>query len=197
MAICPVCDRPVMFEFQCAPAGAGKNVGQFVNEGFNGDPFAPSFQQQRQGAGIGLLSVKRTLPGAVETVIPDHVPENVGAAFSEGLKAREAGLLPSAVYNLRKSLERTVRDRDPEGKGGLKMRIKKMSEDGKIPSTLVDLAHTVRAEGNVEVHEEETWTPEQVQELIDFSILLLTYVYTLPNRIAAIAEHRGKPAGER
>jgi hypothetical protein len=195
-AQCGVCFRPVMFEIESIPAAQPTVVGMF-RPNFQQDPFSPSGLSILRQNGIQEVKVKRTLPEPPPIVAPEHVPGPVEAAFLEGLQARDAGLLPSAVYNIRKCLERAVRDRDPAGTGFLKARIKKLETDNKIPPTLVDLAHTVRAEGNVEVHEDEEWTPEQVEELIDFARLFFTYLYTLPARIDAIAAKRGKPADQR
>ena len=194
VGICPICDRPTFFLVQAVPSG--RSAGPVFN-GYEGDPFVPHAATHRKNHGIEAIGITGTIPAPAAIRVPSDTPANVTAALEEGLKAWDASLLPSAVYNLRKALERAVRDLDPSGNGGLKARIKKLSDDGRIPSTLVNLAHTVRAEGNTEVHEDEAWTPEQVEELVEFARLLLTYVYTLPRQIEAIATKRGATADKR
>ncbi len=193
-ALCPVCAIPTMFVIETNPPGQ-QAINAFL--GYGGDPFAPSAGGHLRSQSLAAVRIARTVPAPPDHTVPEFVPDNVASAFLEGLKARDTGMLPSAVYNLRKALERTVRDKNPAGTGGLKNRVKELEKLQMLPSTLVDLAHTVRAEGNVEVHEDEDWSAEQVQELIDFTVLLLTYLYSLPVRISAIAEHRGKPAAAR
>ena len=193
--VCPICRTPTTFVVVGVPE-TQPSVG--IVGGYDGDPFnGVGAAGVLRNHGLSSIRIERTIPPPPTTQVPESVPPNISQPFLEGLRARDSNMLPSAVYNLRKALERTVRQQDPQGSGGLKSRIKALADGQKIPPTLVALAHTVRAEGNVEVHEDEDWTPAQVQELIDFTVLLLTYVFTLPVRIAAIAEHRGAPAAER
>jgi len=192
---CPVCGKLTTFQFSSRPIGL--DVSNIVGPGYDGDPFAAPLWLVEQKTRATAIIVRQTFPPPPSNTAPAHVPESVSKPFLEGVTARDANLISSAVYNMRKALERTVHQQDAEGTGTLKTRIKRLAEQQKIPPTLVDLAHTVRAEGNVEVHEDEDWTAEQVQELIDFTSLLLTYVYTLPVKIGLIAEHRGKAAEKR
>ena len=77
-----------------------------------------------------------------------------------------------------------------------KARIRRLSADQRVPPALIDLAHTVRAEGNVGVHEEE-WTEEEAKKLIDFARLFFIYVYTLPAGVKEVETVRGAPADQR
>lgn len=195
-AICPVCRRPTLFRIATTPPG--RNPLQFFDPNSNSDAFGQAAREHlNRHGGISDYSVKMTWPAPQEIDVPSNTPANVASALAEGLQARAVNLINSAVYNLRKAVERAVKDRDPSGTGSLKARIKALAAKQSLPTTLVDLFHTVRAEGNTEVHEDEVWTAEQVDELIEFTRLLLVYLYTLPAQISAIAAHRGAAPGDR
>lgn len=64
---------------------------------------------------------------------------------------------------------------------------------------LQEWAHQVRLGGNDAAHDEEPFTKEEAEELLDFTELYLTYVYTLPGRLAerkarAVAAKAATPA---
>jgi hypothetical protein len=195
VGICPICKKPTLFAIETKPAG--KNVSLYFSQNWHGDALGPSARQQAGTQNLGHYEIVETMPAPDTVEVPPNTPPRVADAFTEGLQARAAGLVSSAVYNLRKAVERAVKDKHPSGSGMLKARITALAAAQNLPTTLVELFHTVRAEGNVEVHEDETWTPEQVSELIEFTRLLLVYLYTLPAQIDAIATHRGAAPGAR
>ncbi|ABO60854.1 hypothetical protein AQ808_03620 [Burkholderia pseudomallei] len=65
----------------------------------------------------------------------------------------------------------------------LEKRIDRLADAGKITQDLKIWAHRVRLDGNDALHEEEEFTRESATELMEFTRLLLTYLYTLPEKI--------------
>lgn len=128
--------------------------------------------------------------------VPEHVPENVASAYVDGLKALDAGLWEAGAFSIRKALERAVRTFVPDGNDGLKARIRRLSGSQQVPPAMIELAHTVRAEGNVAVHE-EAWTAIEARQLADFAYLLFTYIFALPAQVKAVALERGADAEQR
>ncbi len=63
-------------------------------------------------------------------------------------------------------------------------RIDALARAGRLTEDLRAWAHQIRLDGNDAVHG-DSFTKEQAEELLDFTELFLTYVYTLPARLAA------------
>ncbi|HDR9877483.1 TPA: DUF4145 domain-containing protein [Burkholderia cenocepacia] len=65
----------------------------------------------------------------------------------------------------------------------LEKRIDKLAAERKITDDMKTWAHRVRLDGNDALHEEEEFTKESATELMEFTSLLLIYLYTLPEKI--------------
>lgn len=191
--ICGVCQRPTLFVIK---SGNGANALEFFQSNWTGDPFAQAAQVVMASKSIGPVQVERTYPDAPQFEAPDHVPPNVGTAYAEGLKALDAGLYSGAAFSIRQSLERAVRVFVPDGNDGLKSRIRRLASAQQLPEALIALAHTVRAEGNVAVHE-ETWSVSEARQLAHFARLLFVYLFTLPAQVQQVATERGAQAEQR
>lgn len=73
-------------------------------------------------------------------------------------------------------------------------RIDALAKRGRLTEDLRTWAHEVRLGGNDAAHDEDPFTKEEAAELLDFVELYLTYVYTLPGRLAA--RRRPKEGGD-
>ena len=194
-AICGVCYRPTLFVIRTKP-NAGVDASAILGPGFNGDPFVHADAGALKAQGVTGLLIEQTYPPPPPTSAPPNVPPKVEAAFVDGLKAFDAGLYPAAAFSVRQALERAIRSFVPDGTDGLKARIKRLDGKHQVPPSLVELAHAVRAEGNVAVHEED-WTRDDAAKLIEFARLLFVYIFTLPAEVMAVATNRGAAAAER
>ena len=74
-------------------------------------------------------------------------------------------------------------------------RIDALATKGVITQDLREWAHQIRLDGNDAVHDEDPFKKEEAEELLDFTELFLTYVYTLPGRLAAKKRPHAPPAG--
>jgi Domain of unknown function (DUF4145) len=93
----------------------------------------------------------------------------------------------AATKDLMKDQAKQIRDLAP--------RIDALATAGKLTEDLRAWAHQIRLDGNNAVHDEKPFTKEEAEELLDFTELFLTYVYTLPGRLAAKKKpHDAPPA---
>jgi hypothetical protein len=194
LGFCGVCQRPTLFRVRVGPPDKIRDALALLNG--DRDPFAEHYAIARRQHGIQSLTITETLPPAPQFAVPEHVPESVATTYLEGLKALDAGLWEAGAFSVRKALERAVRHFVPDGNDGLKGRIKRLAGAQQVPPAIIELAHTVRAEGNVAVHE-ESWSPEEARQLAHFAALLFTYIFTLPEQVKRVAAERGAEAGDR
>ncbi|CAM2147665.1 DUF4145 domain-containing protein [Pararobbsia alpina] len=86
----------------------------------------------------------------------------------------------------RRCLEIALKQHSPDVEAWkLEKRIDKLAAEGRITKDLQAWAHRVRLDGNDALHEEEEFTKESAAELMQFTELLLVYLYTLPEKIKA------------
>jgi hypothetical protein len=78
--------------------------------------------------------------------------------------------------------------------GTIQRRIDALAGAGRLTSDLRDWAHEVRIAGNDAAHDIAPFTPEEADELLGFTDLYLTYVYSLPGRLK---ERRERAAAEK
>lgn len=89
-----------------------------------------------------------------------------------------------------KALETGLKWRFPGIVGMLDKRIKKLVEDGLLPSEIGDWAHQVRIVRNDAIHDETPVSEGDMEDARNFADSVLRYVITLPT---AVATRRGKP----
>ena len=190
VARCAVCERHTLFAFKVMPLD--KNFGDFLNN--QNDLLSRDLTGS--GNGFKSIDVDRTYPEAAVSQAPEHLPSNVTKPFIDGQDVFTIGKFENAAFSVRQALERAVKHIDPSVEGSLKAKIKQLGEKGLVTKDLVELAHTVRTEGNVAVHEED-WTKDEAHQLIEFARLFFVYVFTLPAQVKRVAAERGGPADQR
>jgi hypothetical protein len=132
-------------------------------------------------------------PEIETSLVPEALPDNVSASFVEAEKAIANGLYSSAGACYRKSVERALKVLHPEGKGTLSARIRQLSNSQRLPETLIGLLDHVRIFGNLSVHDEdEDPTKDDCDIARDFTRLFLTYSFSLPAKIAKLANEIGQ-----
>ena len=90
----------------------------------------------------------------------------------------------------RKALEAGLKHICPNAKGNLVDRIKEAAKAGKISQDIADGANRVRLGGNEAAHStDEQFTPEEAEELYDFTRILMMSLFTLPGMLE---EWKGK-----
>ena len=114
--------------------------------------------------------------------IPEHLPENVHTYYLEAVNSVKSS--PNAAGAMfRKTLDTGLKKIDPGAKGRLIDRIKSATKTGKITQDMADWADRIRLDGNDAAHEEDSFTPQQAEELHLFTRLVMMYLFSLPGML--------------
>ena len=119
-------------------------------------------------------------------IIPDGLPEKVQRVYKEAEKTFEAGIWGAAMERYRKAIEQACKDKG-QTSGKLVAKIKKLRDTGQITQDLNDWAHEIRIVGNEAAHDDPLPDDNAKKEATDirlFCELFMTYVYTLPKKLA-------------
>ena len=131
---------------------------------------------------------------------PEHLPEDVAAAFQEGAKCMAIGCHNAAASMFRLCLDLTTKPLLPDSndasleqpskrqKFNLNDRIDWLILQQKIAPDLSQLAHGIRQDGNDGAHD-GSLTENDAADLLDFAISLLERQFTEPERLR-LAEQR-------
>lgn len=137
---------------------------------------------------------------------PDHLPDEIAAAFNEGAKCLTVGCYNAAAAMFRLCIDHATRgllpteDRDglnSKTRRSLGLRMQWLFKQGLLPAALEELSTCVREDGNDGAHV-GSLTAEESEDLLDFSTALLERLFTEPERLKAATlrrdKRRGKPA---
>jgi hypothetical protein len=123
-------------------------------------------------------------PKADKIESPEHIPERAARAFDEGSDCLVRGNATAAAAMFRRCLEIALKEHSPDIEAWkLEKRIDKLFTEGRITVDLKEWAHRIRLEGNDALHEAEEFTAETASEMMEFTRMVLMYLYTLPERI--------------
>ena len=124
-----------------------------------------------------------TVPGPL---IPENLPPDVERIYlaAERNYPTEGNEEPAgAMY--RKALDVGLKKIDPDTKGVLAVRIKKLTEDGKLTSDIQEWSGHIRVLGNEAAHDEEPPSRDELKDLRSFTEMVMRYLFTLPAMVAA------------
>jgi hypothetical protein len=143
----------------------------------------------------GFLLIER-YPEPKPSKAPDHVPDGIAVYFieaSDGLKRAahtSSGMMSRKVIDV--STKRQLGKESGKYRDN-RNRIDALADSGAITRDLQDWAHHVRLGGNDAAHDDDPFTKEEAEDLLSFTELYLTYVYSLPGRLRV---RRGLPPFE-
>lgn len=126
-------------------------------------------------------------PKADRPRIPSHVPDDLGSFFfqaADNLKRRNwdaSGAMSRKVVDVS---SQQLLGKDTSKFRNIKERIDELANRSIITNDLKDWAHEIRLGGNEAAHDMRPFSETEAEELVDFSELYLTYVYTLPKRLS-------------
>jgi hypothetical protein len=123
-----------------------------------------------------FIFVKAVFPEIKTPFNHPAIPDDIGKCFVDTQNLFYQGFFTQTVINCRMTLELIVVHID--GKT-LCEQIDKMN----IPIPMKELAHLIRLFGNVAVHVKDTISKEDADEVIEFTKLLVEYLYILPHRV--------------
>lgn len=122
---------------------------------------------------------------------PEHLPEGIDAAFSEGAKCHAISCYNAAGTMFRLCVDLATRELLPvDDVDGLNARIRRslglrlawLFDTARLPEALRELSTAVKDDGNDGAHE-GTLSPHDADDLLDFTITLLERLYTEPERL--------------
>lgn len=132
-----------------------------------------------------------SLKDAAEIEPPEHLPEEITAAFTEGAKCLAISCHNAAATMFRLCVDIATRQMLPEAdEQGLNAKIRRnlglrlpwLFDTGRLPEALRDLSSCVKENGNDGAHE-GTLSKEDADDLLDFTTALLERMYTEPERL--------------
>jgi len=132
-------------------------------------------------------TVEDMYPKADRPRIPSHVPDDLGSFFfqaADNLKRRNwdaSGAMSRKVVDVS---SQQLLGKDTSKFRNIKERIDELANRSIITNDLKDWAHEIRLGGNEAAHDMRPFSETEAEELVDFSELYLTYVYTLPKRLS-------------
>lgn len=114
----------------------------------------------------------------------DSIPDKVKSAFESAIRVKNIDGAICAIA-IRRTLEMMCKEKG-EVKGNLFDKLKNLSSQGILPPILNDMASVLRVVGNSAAHADEEFRSDLVPSMIEFTTIILDYVYNLPKRIADI-----------
>lgn len=129
----------------------------------------------------GWSTAERIWPTPIATDISAAIPQAARRDIKDAQKCLSHGIYSAAAVLCGKALERLIKEKAGNhmiGKG-----IGELKAKGIIDERLFDWAEALRKERNIGAHasEEET-TKENAEDIIDFTIAIFDYVYTLSEK---------------
>lgn len=144
-----------------------------------------------------VLRVLEDLPERPQRATPEYTPDAVARFYLQATHNLELGNPDAAGAMARKSLDVATKQLGAPRDKWLKARIDWMHENGMLTDDLHAWAIIIKNEGDDATHDEDPYTDEEAQELVDFTEIFLTFVYTIPGKIKAKAKAVVTPgAGE-
>jgi hypothetical protein len=119
--------------------------------------------------------------------VPSHVPFPLSSYFAQPVDSLKRGNNDASGMMSRKVVDVSTEEllgQESNNYRDLRGRIDALAANGRITAELQDWAHQIRLGGNDAAHEYDPYSPEEAEEQLDFAELYLTYVYTLPARLA-------------
>jgi hypothetical protein len=144
----------------------------------------------------GYVSLKDRDPVAP----PEHLPEEIKNAFTEGATCQAAQCYNAAGTMFRLCVDLATRALVPPAEPAvpglnnktrrdLGLRLPWLFENKLLPESLHDLAACIKEDGNDGAHA-GTLKKEDVEDLLDFTAAVLTRLYTEPERLRLAKERR-------
>jgi hypothetical protein len=136
---------------------------------------------------------------------PDHLPEHVAKAFSEGAACLSIGAYNAAGAMFRLSIDLATKHLLPseniedgpnrKQRRELASRLEWLFSQNLLPRDLKDLASCVREDGNDGVHD-GTLSEADAEDLADFAVAVLSRLHTEPARVALAQQRRAARRAE-
>lgn len=115
-------------------------------------------------------------------------PPRAAKFFIEAKEDFSRGRYETSAMNCRKVIDIATKNLHLKDEDKLVRRISALRETGLITQEMADWAHIVRIDTNGAVHSDEEFSKEEVDQLLKFTEVFLTYSFTLPAMVSAKRE---------
>jgi hypothetical protein len=130
-------------------------------------------------------------PAAAGPLIPEELPPDVERVYLQAERNFPTeGNEEAAGTMYRKALDIGLKKLDPNARGTLAQRIKKLADAGKLTIDIAEWANQIRELGNEAVHDESPPTRAELTDLRNFSEMAMRYLFSMP---ALVASRRDPP----
>ena len=127
------------------------------------------------------LKVLGTFPPYKGYAVYNEAPKKVNVAFLEVQKAFKVGAINLAGGGCRKVLDLIFKNIAGDN-------LFEKIENSELPEIIKDWAHNIRLLGNILIHEDVNLASEEVEEIIEFTKIIIEYIYVFPTRAKALRE---------
>ena len=189
--ICRKCNRSTTFVL----SQKNPDSSEIIQKGLANIPVAVNQLMDVEGH-ISLKDIATEQP-------PEHLPENIDAAFREGAACMAIGCINAAGTMFRLCLDLATRTMLPEGDtGGLNARTRRdlglrlpwLFDNSVLPESLREFSDCIKEDGNDGAHK-GTLSEEDAGDIFDFTYIMLERIYTEPKRIELAKERRASRRG--
>lgn len=136
-------------------------------------------------------------PAIARPLVPEHLPAPIEKAFLDAERAFSQGIWSLAAGGYRKAVDRAITPLIGEGAKGkmLGPKIGMLERTNLLPPAMLDWIRVVKDDGNFALHDDDQDfdTREEVEPAREFAFTLLTYLYTMPQKVRIA---RGLPEEE-
>ena len=135
-----------------------------------------------------ITSIYRShVPSSPAPEVPPHLPKRVLNPFLDAEKAFAQGIWSLAAAGYRKAVDRAITPLIGEAAQGkmLGPKIGMLERTQLLPPAMLEWIRIVKDDGNFALHDDDQDfdTREQVQPAREFAFTLLTYLYSLPEKV--------------
>lgn len=124
------------------------------------------------------FQVLQTYPAVEGVKSPQSTPERASKFFIEAKEDFARGRFETSAMNCRKVIDIATKTLHVGDEDKLVRRISALRATGLITQEMADWAHIVRIDTNGAVHSDEEFTHEEVDQLLKFTEVFLTYAFT-------------------
>ena len=190
---CGNCERAIL---ACGKLSQGY-LESIYNDADRGDRYGQLDEQ--------LIEFTSLYPDSTIGGAPQHTPDRVANLFQQATSNLSNRNWDAAGAMARKTLdvatkvvarERVVENERDQVLGlWLKKRVERLAELGLLTADIAALAGMIKDGGDDASHDEDPYTEDEAERLIEFTEVLLTYVFTIPGMVEAARPPTGGDNG--
>ena len=134
----------------------------------------------------------RLWPHAENVVLSNSIPENIRKDIEDALKCFKQKIYSATAVLCGRALERIVVLKTNEKT--IARGLRKLKEQSVIDEKLFNWAEALRQERNISAHASESeTTKENAQDVLDFSVAICDYIFTLNDKYSEYMSRKGNP----